>query len=154
MKTFVYVISLIVVWSLKLNAGSTGEAIAKGLSQLKGPATATVVVNQPRWIYTVTNNAPKDSGLTVNTFNFDLYGPAEAINVPKGWTVETDGKSFVGWLTEKNGLRPGESLKFELKSSSKEFQEAYAMIGTWNNKVNKSGPLSTAVLKIPKSSRP
>jgi hypothetical protein len=142
--------ALILVLSLDVIAGPTGDAISEGLGKLKGPASATVKPGPPKWIYTVTNKAPKGSSLVVKSLNFDLYGPAEAVNLPKGWTVDTDGKGFVLWSTEKNGIAPGESLSFELKSSLRSSQEAFCLMVTWDEKAGKPGPVSASRVKIPK----
>ena len=150
MTTRLSLAGLLLIGTIQAMAGPTGNAISNGLGQLKGPATATVVVNPPKWIYTVKNNATKKSGLIVTSFNFDLYGPAQISDSPKGWMGETDGKTFVGWITDKeHGIRPGESAKFELTSEMKTSKEAYSMIFAMEEKTDQVSSPSSPLIQIP-----
>lgn len=79
-------------------------------------AHAEVSVSATNFAYTVFNDQPSGSRLSLGAFYLELNAPIEGILSPPGWTNDTDGFSYVAWMCANgtppfaNDISPGASL--------------------------------------------
>lgn len=113
----------------------------------------TVDINGALWTYTVTNEEATGSELSINTFQLRIAAPFTVPGTPRGWSLQTDNRSFALWhvnASSGTAIAPGTSLGgFQIQSSRRTSEGAAYSLLSWNLKTNKSGLIGLGTIHIP-----
>lgn len=105
------------------------------------------------WTYTLFNDEIVGSPNYIDSFSLLIDAPVTVTGTPGGWSVDTDGATFVFWfntdavLPYPNDIAPGSSLTgFSLSSPSAFSVLDTLSVASWDHTQDVPGPLSNPLL--------
>lgn len=118
----------------------------------------SVTESQPNayiWSYSISNNAPADSGDYVYGFELAIQATITTVKAPEGWNYQTDQYSYVYWFSNSTAapypddLPPGASLSGFILSANALSGASESAILSWNHFTDDLGAVSYAAVDAP-----